>query len=103
MYVLADGAAKQGGAGVRCGRPADRVAAKTGPVSIPGAGPRTKRGIVMGWADKAKNAAEKLRGQAKEKAGQASGDQGQQAEGQGQQATADLKQAAEKVKDAFRK
>lgn len=56
---------------------------------------------IMGFADKAKNAAEKITGEMKEGAGKVSDDEKLEQEGRADQAKADLKQAGEKLKDTF--
>lgn len=54
----------------------------------------------MGFADKAKNAAEDLVGKGKEAVGGATNDRDLQAEGKKDQASSSVKDAGENVKDA---
>ncbi|OBI03931.1 general stress protein CsbD [Mycolicibacter nonchromogenicus] len=56
----------------------------------------------MGWADKARNAAQDVAGKAKEAAGKVTGDNDLKNEGKVDQGKSSLKKAGENVKDAFR-
>ncbi len=56
----------------------------------------------MGFADKAKNAAEDLTGKVKEAVGDATGKDDLKAEGQADQAKAKTKKVGEDVKDTFK-
>lgn len=56
----------------------------------------------MGWADKARNAAQDAAGKAKEAAGKVTGDNDLKNEGKVDQGKSSLKKAGENIKDAFR-
>jgi uncharacterized protein YjbJ (UPF0337 family) len=60
------------------------------------------RTLVMGSADKMRNAMDDAEGKAKEALGKATDDKSVENEGRADQSKADLRKAQEKVKDAFK-
>jgi uncharacterized protein YjbJ (UPF0337 family) len=62
----------------------------------------TRRDTLMGFVDKAKNAAQDVAGNAKEQAGKVTGDKETEGEGKKDQAKSSLKKAGENVKDVFK-
>jgi uncharacterized protein YjbJ (UPF0337 family) len=62
----------------------------------------TRRDTLMGFVDKAKNAAQDVAGNAKEQAGKVTGDKETEGEGKKDQVKSSLKKAGENVKDVFK-